>query len=484
MATTIQQKPLYTTLPVGQQIIFTVFNTGAVESYWNVKYIAEVHITTGLSMTLGSTSTLVATFKTTPNNAGVGIFDFRPLLESYVSSDNTGSDQGSLSEYKTIDYSLQTPHPIHLIDRFCKTKNSLRNFAIRFKAEGSTSKTAPVLPISNSTKDSAQYLIFNGVLQHDNYLTLGELNNADALIAGNDYGYNLSENLLYTASSVSPAKFLSNAPTTQYANIEDYGTLAFLNFLPNSTDRISFIYLVYYKNDGTTSSEQVYQGWASGGATNLANMQSQLLYFGAFPGNLRNYSSMFQGLVTAGTIQGGYYTVQAKNDDDEYQELYTINVNCPNTKGYESIRLTWLNQWGVWDYYTFTKKSVRSLSTNRTTYTQAQGTWNDSTYRIDGFKGGKKNFRVNSTEKIQVNSDFVSEADSQWFEELVNSQEVYILNGYDASETPPYNTMTNKYVEPVLITTSSYIRKTIANDKLMQYTFEMERNKTLTTQTS
>ena len=44
--------------------------------------------------------------------------------------------------------------------------------------------------------------------------------------------------------------------------------------------------------------------------------------------------------------------------------------------------------------------------------------------------------------------------------------------------------MTNKYVEPVLITTSSYIRKTIANDKLMQYTFEMERNKTLTTQTS
>ena len=33
-------------------------------------------------------------------------------------------------------------------------------------------------------------------------------------------------------------------------------------------------------------------------------------------------------------------------------------------------------------------------------------------------------------------------------------------NGYDSVETPPYNTMTNKYVEPVLITTSSYTRKT------------------------
>jgi hypothetical protein len=42
--------------------------------------------------------------------------------------------------------------------------------------------------------------------------------------------------------------------------------------------------------------------------------------------------------------------------------------------------------------------------------------------RIDGFKGGKKNFRVNSTERIQVNTDFVTEADAVWFEELINSQ--------------------------------------------------------------
>ena len=57
------------------------------------------------------------------------------------------------------------------------------------------------------------------------------------------------------------------------------------------------------------------------------------------------------------------------------------------------------------------------------------------------------------------------------------------LNGYE-TETAPYNTMTNKYVEPILITSSNYIRKTIANDKLIQYTFEMERNKTQKTQTS
>jgi hypothetical protein len=143
-----------------------------------------------------------------------------------------------------------------------------------------------------------------------------------------------------------------------------------------------------------------------------------------------------------------------------------------------------LNQWGAWDYYTFTQKSIRSLTTNRTTYNQMSGTWNDSQYHINGYKGGRKNFRVNSTERIVVNTDYISEENSAWFEDLINSPEVYILNGFDGSETSPYDTITNKYVEPVLITTSDFTRKTVANDRLIQYTFNMERNKTRKTQTA
>ena len=35
----------------------------------------------------------------------------------------------------------------------------------------------------------------------------------------------------------------------------------------------------------------------------------------------------------------------------------------------------------------------------------------------------------------------------------------------------------NKYVEPVIVTTSNFVRKTKANDKLIQYTIDIERNK-------
>ena len=78
-----------------------------------------------------------------------------------------------------------------------------------------------------------------------------------------------------------------------------------------------------------------------------------------------------------------------------------------------------------------------------------------------------------------MNTDFVNESESQWFEELINSPEVYILEGF---QTDSAKSALNQYVTPVRLITSSYTRKTVANDKLMQYTFEVEKSKTLRTQ--
>ena len=92
-----------------------------------------------------------------------------------------------------------------------------------------------------------------------------------------------------------------------------------------------------------------------------------------------------------------------------------------------------------------------------------------------------KNFRVNATEKITLNTDYLTDLESEWIESLFNSPEVYILTG----ETPTDNAgIINKYVQPVTLTTTSFTRKTKANDKLIQYTFEVERNRQLRTQTT
>ena len=474
MALTIVQQPLndsgFKPTPVGQQLIFTVSDNWAMINRFNVKFRADVFISKG-SIDLNTTTDRIGIFKTTPNNAGAGIFDFRPVVETFLKSDNEGSTYGNGSRYKTTDVA----HPIHLIDKYAMSDNAIRFMAINFYREYSLTADSEILTATSEPSDL--FIIFNGVLQYDNVLTLSKGN----------YGYDLDRptNFFVTRPL---SNFLSNAPTTQYATINDYGTLPFLNFLPDTTDKLSKIRITYYW-DGGSSSQDVTQSWNNGGLTNVTDRADKhLMYFGGFPANLRNWSTTadygvnsFETAVTNGLT---HYTIVGSNTAaGTTTNTYTMQIICPNgegyNKGYEMIRLAWLNQWGAWDYYTFTMKSIKSVSSRRIPYQQQAGTWNQSRFKINGYKGGKKNFRVNSTEKIRINTDFVTEAEGVWLEELVNSPEVYIINGYQLDYA---DTITNKYVEPVTLTTSDYVRKTVANDKLMQYTFEIEKSKIQRTQ--
>ena len=412
MATLIEQKPLYTQLPVGQEVIFVVSNNTIVSGFTNVRFIADVYISDTIPSSVTTTSTPTATFKTTPNNAGVGIFDLKQVVENYVSADNMAYN---FSEYKGVSTTDNTPHPIHLIDKYSRNKKAARWLTIQFKTQYTDASGEVVTPEALFAV-SVDYQLFNGYLKYTDELS----------IFNNDFGFSLGN---FNLSSPTD-KFLTNAPKVQYANIEDYGTLAFL--APN--DNLSYIKLTYYTSAGLPIGTENVDRLGANGAYNgvySSRIYQQLMYFGCFPANLmRNGSSLFAGLVSVGTIQGGSIVVQAFSISQAISKEYTIKINCPNLKGFESIRLCWLNQWGAWDYYTFTQKSIRSISTKGSTYEQLAGTWNEAAYRVDSYKGGKKAFRVNATEKITMNSDFVSESENDMFEELINSPEVYILEGY------------------------------------------------------
>ena len=469
-AVSIDQQPLYKVLPIGQQIMFSVSEPTTVATRFKVKFVAEVRVSSSAGINPNTSDDLIGTFKTTPNNAGVGIFDLRPILETFISPDNEPS---SMAEYKTVDFNV-AEFPIHLIDKYSQSDKSIKFFAVRFLVESASSATDAVGAPTNEV-DSIEFTMFNGVLQYDDVLTLDN----------NNYGYNL-QNFELTDSD---SQFLSNAPTTQYARLTDYGTLPFLNYSPdpntifNPDLKVRWVRLTYYNSLGVQiGTEDISSQFNTGGSASAGSFaNTRLSYFGAYPANLRaDGTTTFAALVTAGTIEGGYYTVQALDTSlNAISELYTINILCPNLKGFEAIRLAWLNQWGTWDYYTFNMKSTRTIATKRTSYTQLSGTWNESTFRIADYKGGKKNFRVNSTEKIKLNTDFVTEAEGVWLEELINSNAVYIVNGFSSDVS---NTITNKYIDPVVLTTSSYVKKTIANDKVMQYTIEIEKSKMKRTQ--
>jgi len=461
MATLIEQKPLYPQLPVGQEVIFVVSNSTIVAGFTNVRFIADVYISDTIPTSITTTSVPTATFKTTPNNAGVGIFDFRQVVENYVSADNMAYN---FSEYKTVSTTDNTPHPIHIIDKYSRNKKSARWLNIQFKVQY-TDASGDVVTPEVEFEVSENYQLFNGYLKYTDEL----------IISNNDFGFNLGN---YNLSS-STDRFLTNAPKSQYANLKDYGTLAFLS--PNNNVR--YIRLIYKDSGGSQiGTEDIGNTFANGSYASFGSeISNRLLYFGCFPANLQNWSSTFRNLVgPVDQMSGGSILVRAfDTSDNPISNTYTININCPDLKGFESIRLCWLNQWGVWDYYTFTKKSARSISTKGSTYEQLAGTWNEANYRVNSYKGGKKAFRVNATEKITMNTDFVRESENVMFEELIKSPEVYILDGYQTDA--PFSAL-NQYVIPVRLTTSSFTKKTVANDKLIQYSFEVEKSKTLRTQ--
>ena len=461
--TLIVQQPLFDTLPVGQDVIFTVSNVGIITNplFSRFKFTAEVHISSDLPPNTALNTDVVGIFKTNPNNAGVGMFDFRPIIESFVKADNLARDG---SAYKEVVNTADTNVPMHLIDKYSGNLNTMRYLVIQFKTEYYNGTDL----VAEFAVNSGLFKLMNGYLKYTDGLTL----------IGNNFGYDLEK---FEFKISEQRNFLTNAPTTQYANVNDYGTMGMLmsnpiGKSPSGTKSIKFAY--YDASDIFLGGDIVEHNIANGGFIYPnSEIQSQMLFAGVFPANLQNWSTVFNTKIL--TIS--YYTINVISTVDGMSDLYRININCPTLKGFEPIRLAWLNQWGAWDYYTFIMKSSKMISTKGSTYQQLEGSWNDSTYKIDSFRGGKKSFRVNATEKITMNTDFISESESAWFEELINSPEVYILDGFkDETLTP--DTALNKYVTPVRLTTSSYTKKTVANDKIIQYTFEVEKSKTLRTQ--
>ena len=222
MALTIEQKPLYKTLAVGQDIIFTVSDQTIIINNYQVKYTADVYVNEKIA-DLGLVTSKVASLKVTPNNAGVGIFSLSPILESYVNPqyEGTNFDNIIFSSYKSVGYTDTTPHPIHLIDKYSNNDNVAIYFRVVFNMEYYTDSALTLFSTAKNV-NSENYLVFNGVLQPDDVLKQ----------SGANYGFNLdSTDLVLNDFGTTLGKFLSNAPITQEARLTDYGTLSFFNFL-------------------------------------------------------------------------------------------------------------------------------------------------------------------------------------------------------------------------------------------------------------
>ena len=478
MSLTIEQKPKYRLIPAASNIIFTVKDDVTTASKFKIKYTAEVYVN---NRTAGLTNTVnrIAVLKVTPNGVGSGIFDLSPIIQNYVTPDYEGgtvhnSSSIYFSQYNGVNFSDNTPHTIHQVDDFSTNRNSCRFFTVRFNVEAADSATGNVTTQYNSNTTVDDFLMYNGVLYDTDILNLDSSSN---------FGYNLSEEGFILNSSTD--SFLSNAPKTQYLRTTDYLTLSFFSQYDWDFEvgtagaqypSVRKIEIQFYNNGSATGSliTKLIQASNGGHAGYMGDSNNKLQFAGVGTGNLVGSGETLPA-------SWDYYTVKAKDlGNNVISDTYNFYKQEEDCKEFETIRLTWLNKFGVWDYYNFTKKSVRTFNTKRKSYTQITGTWNESKFRINGHTGGKKTYNSSISETIKLNTDYITEAEAIWLEELFISNDVYILEERSTDNTSLG--YMRKYIQPATITNSTHTRKTKANDKLIQYTFNLQTTKTKKTQ--
>ena len=456
MAITLEQDVAHKEQPVGTDWIFTISSTNVVGNY-KFKYIADLY--------LGSTGTdFKIRLKFSPNATNRGIINLSEILEQYVSPDYLGSIAGgNAANFKGVNATAGSEMPIHCIDKLSLNTNNIQRLTIKWGEEYSVNATdAPTEYLDELV--SSDYLIWNGVAY----------NNEQELVSG-EYGINLtswnSNNYLMTSSS---SKMLTDAPTDrQHIGDNEYATLSCLTGLFSSghskPDRYEITF--YDINNIPLSSVSVDINAVNGGfdaapAVGLGLAMFLQQYIGVGTAN-------FRGAGITIPANWNSYEIYLTDEGVPVSDVYTYYKRDTDCKNYEKVRLCWLNKYGTWDYYTFNKKNIRTTDIKRTDFNRVKGNWNGSSYTKYGYQRGRATLSTSAVESISLNSDwFTNDEEAAWLEQLFISNEVYMINDYDAYDTAPADY--GKYMTPVIVTTKKYDKYTRANDKLAQYQLDIE----------
>jgi len=462
MAYTITQQPAFTAMPSGTDWIYTLYDS-VHSSKYKFKYLVQVYG--------GSSLTYIGLFKFSANATDRGIINISDILEQYNSSTNLGSVwTGIESKFKEVVNVAGTECPIHCIDRLSLNTNSAQKIQLKFGVEYS----------NYATVSPTQYL---GQITVNNLFAFNAVayNNEDKNVSGN-YGLDIDDwNNKSFYSLDSNSYLLTDAPSDstngQFIGDNDYATLAFLAgdfgvVAPAPTTYNIAFFDAAGGNTGSTISTTVNAGNGGkdmNGVTGITNGEYHLQFIGVGIANLKgagftipsdwaSYSvTLFNN--TAGVLQVSRPYNYFKQDAD-----------C---KGFEKIRLTWLNKYGAWDYYNFTKKNTSSTKIKRVLYDTVKGNYNGSTFTKYGYDRGNTTLNNSAVETMSLNSDwFRNDEEAAWLEQLFISPEVYILKGYDVTDTAPADY--GNYMIPVIVTDSRYDKYTEANDKVAQYNLDIE----------
>jgi hypothetical protein len=138
---------------------------------------------------------------------------------------------------------------------------------------------------------------------------------------------------------------------------------------------------------------------------------------------------------------------------------YNITEVCSK---YTPVRLHFLNRFGAYDSFTFDLLNTFQSDIERKDYRQNLGGFSGTSYVYDIKDRSATIFDTQIKTTLVLNSNWITDSESGWLEQLITSPDVYMEVG--------------SQLQAVNIVDNSYIQKKTVNDKLFNLTLTIEKS--------
>ena len=277
-------------------------------------------------------------------------------------------------------------------------------------------------------------------------------NGVQALTDWLDFDYN--DFIINTASTTK--RFLTSAPSTRYVNT---GQSAWLHYIV--TDKFAKMYEIKSYSEADAAGTLLATGIVTSPYATASTYDERFWRIPIGPYDITKIDPSLMATSTPTTVLNGAksYVIRLLNTSlAQVSEAVTFNVDQQCSK-YEPVRLHWLNKLGGIDSMNFNLKSIEKTDVKRESYHQQHHTFTGFAYDYTKASRGQVDYDIKMTETLKVNTDYLTEAESIWMEDLFTSPVVY-------------RELNNELIS-MNITGKSIQKKTSLNDKLMQYSFDL-----------
>lgn len=184
----------------------------------------------------------------------------------------------------------------------------------------------------------------------------------------------------------------------------------------------------------------------------------------SYAGSLMHYFPMGPENLSAMSLLGNaslatwlYYKIDVMSGSTVLTKSPFWVIRQDKCNKYPLWQMFWLNPHGGFDTYTFNKKTLQTSKIDRTTYKQRLL----PTQTNSSFQAGERVFNTNAIDEITLQSDSITQQESQILVQMAKSPIVYALKRYG----------TTPYLVPYIITSNEVPYEQKINNKLI--TFEV-----------